>query len=70
MPDPQLLVRTFGSLMDAYDAAGLPASPKYAFVTTKKRLVSERSNSLRKSKRSPTLPGAPLIEQVSQMQFS
>lgn len=42
MPDPQLLVRTFGSLMDAYDAAGLPASPKYAFVATKKRLVLER----------------------------
>jgi len=42
MPDPQLLVRTFGSLMDAYDGAGLPASPKYAFVATKKRLVSER----------------------------
>lgn len=42
MPDPQLLVRTFGSLMSAYEAAGLPDSPKYAFVATKRLLAAAR----------------------------
>jgi DNA invertase Pin-like site-specific DNA recombinase len=35
MPDPQVISRTFGSLIRAYDAAGLPRSPKYVFVDTK-----------------------------------
>jgi len=43
MPDPQLLVRTFGSLMSAYHAAGLPDSPKYAFVATKRLLTAARA---------------------------
>lgn len=43
MPDPQLLVRTFGSLMSAYQAAGLPSSPKYAFVATKRLLAAART---------------------------
>jgi len=43
MPDPQLLVRTFGSLISAYQAAGLPDSPKYAFVATKKLLTAARA---------------------------
>lgn len=43
MPDPQLLVRTFGSLMSAYEAAGLPDSPKYAFVATKRLLAAARA---------------------------
>lgn len=38
MPDPQLFVRKFGSLVRAYDAAGLPRSMTYAFVGTKMRL--------------------------------
>ena len=48
MPDPQLFVRMFGSLMDAYDAAGLPTSPKYAFVATKKRLAAARVDLIQK----------------------
>lgn len=43
MPDPQLLVRTFGSLMSAYRAAGLPDSPKYAFVATKRMIAAARA---------------------------
>ena len=43
MPDPQLLVRTYGSLMSAYKAAGLPDSPKYAFVATKRLLAAARA---------------------------
>ncbi|MFC3471249.1 recombinase family protein [Massilia oculi] len=43
MPDPQLLVRTFGSLMSAYQAAGLPNSPKHAFVTTKRLIAAARA---------------------------
>lgn len=44
MPDPQLLVRTFGSLMSAYEAAGLPNSQKYAFVATKRLLTAARAD--------------------------
>lgn len=43
MPDPQLLVRKFGSLMLAYQAADLPDSPKYAFVATKRLLTAARA---------------------------
>jgi len=43
MPDPQQLVRMFGSLMSAYEAAGLPDSPKYAFVATKRLLAAARA---------------------------
>lgn len=43
MPDPQLLVRTFGSLVRAYEAAGLPLSPKYVFVETKEQLALTRA---------------------------
>ncbi|OON64514.1 hypothetical protein B0920_14665 [Massilia sp. KIM] len=43
MPDPQLFVRTFGSLVSAYDMAGLPRSVTYAFVHTKRRLTAIRS---------------------------
>lgn len=50
MPDPQLLVRTFGSLMSAYEAAGLPTSPKYAFVATKRLLAAARTDLLREVK--------------------
>lgn len=46
LPDPQLLVRTFGSLMNAYEAAGIPASPKYAFVATKRLLAAARTGLL------------------------
>jgi hypothetical protein len=43
MPDPQVLVRTFGSLVRAYDAAGLPRSDKkYVFVDTKRKLLPMR----------------------------
>lgn len=42
MPDPQLFVRKFGSLIRAYDAAGLPRSLTYAFVGTKMRLSALR----------------------------
>jgi len=46
LPDPQLLVRTFGSLMSAYEAAGLPTLPKYAFVATKRLLTAARTGLL------------------------
>lgn len=43
MPDPQVLVRTFGSLIRAYDAAALPRSDKkYVFVDTKRKLLPMR----------------------------
>lgn len=37
LPDPQLFVRTFGSLIQAYDRAGIPRSASHRFVETKKR---------------------------------
>jgi hypothetical protein len=39
MPDPQLFSRAFGSLVRAYDMAGLPCSLMYAFVDTKRKLL-------------------------------
>jgi len=51
MPDPQLLVRTFGSLIAAYDAAGLEPADAHTFVETKRliaikqrRLISDVSS--------------------------
>lgn len=44
MPDPQLFSRAFGSLVRAYDAAGLPRSLMYAFVDTKKKLLPIRES--------------------------
>lgn len=46
MPDPQLLVRSFGSLIKAYEAAGLPRTRSYAFVATKRVLASMRDQLL------------------------
>lgn len=47
MPDPQVLVRTLGSLVRAYDAAGLPRSDKkYVFVDTKRKLLPMRQRLL------------------------
>ncbi|WP_323143620.1 recombinase family protein [Massilia phyllosphaerae] len=42
MPDPQLFVRSFGSLVAAYDAANLPRRLNYAFVKTKQELSRKR----------------------------
>lgn len=42
LPDPQLFVRMFGSLVRAYDVAGLPRSLTYTFVDTKRRLLPIR----------------------------
>lgn len=42
MPDPQLFVRSFGSLVKAYTAADLPRSLTYAFVETKAKLLIVR----------------------------
>jgi len=46
MPDPQLLVRSFGSLIKAYEAAGLPRARSYAFVDTKRALATMREQLL------------------------
>lgn len=46
MPDPQLLVRSFGSLIKAYEAASLPRTRSYAFVETKRILASMREQLL------------------------
>lgn len=46
MPDPQLLVRSFGSLIMAYEAAHLPRTRSYAFVETKRVLVGMREQLL------------------------
>ncbi|MCS0599330.1 recombinase family protein [Massilia agri] len=46
MPDPQLLVRSFGSLIKAYEAAGLPRTRSYAFVETKRVLARMREELL------------------------
>ena len=40
MPDPQLFVRAFGSLIAAYDAAGLARCPSHTFVETKRIIAS------------------------------
>lgn len=42
LPDPQLFSRMFGSLILAYDAAGLPRSPLKGFVDTKRLLQTFR----------------------------
>jgi hypothetical protein len=42
MPDPQVISRKFGSLIRAYDAAGVPRSPKYVFVDTKRKIFPIR----------------------------
>jgi DNA invertase Pin-like site-specific DNA recombinase len=41
MPDPQLFVRSFGSLVAAYDAAGLDRCPSRTFVETKRIIASK-----------------------------
>ncbi|PYD85006.1 recombinase family protein [Pseudomonas syringae pv. pisi] len=46
MPDPQLFVRSFGSLVNAYTAAALPRSLTYAFVETKSKLSVMRHHIL------------------------
>lgn len=45
MPDPQLFVRSFGSLIAAYDAAGLNRCSSHVFVETK-RIISTRLHGL------------------------
>lgn len=45
MPDPQLFVRNFGSLIAAYDAAGLARCPSHTFVATK-RIIASRLQGL------------------------
>jgi len=42
MPDPQLFVRAFGSLVRAYDSAGIPQLHSLVFVTTKSRLLKQQ----------------------------
>ena len=42
MPDPQLFVRCFGSLVGAYDKAGLPRTLLQRFVDTKLLLLAKR----------------------------
>lgn len=42
MPDPQLLVRAFGSLIAAYDAAGLEPTDAHTFVETKRLIAIKR----------------------------
>lgn len=41
MPDPQLFVRGFGSLIAAYNAAGLPPCPSHLFVETKRIIAAK-----------------------------
>lgn len=43
MPDPQLFVRAFGSLIRAYEAANLPRLLSYAFLETKTQLTALRA---------------------------
>lgn len=42
MPDPQLFARAFGSLVAAYDLAGLAKSRQHGFVDTKRALLALR----------------------------
>ena len=42
MPDPQLFARAFGSLVAAYDLAGLPKNRQHGFVDTKRALLKLR----------------------------
>jgi DNA invertase Pin-like site-specific DNA recombinase len=42
LPDPQLFVRTFGSLINAYDTAGLPRTKLNSFVEAKRALRKQR----------------------------
>lgn len=58
MPDPQLFVRAFGSLVHAYDAAGLPRSLTYAFVETKAKLAAIRADLVSKVENQAAHAGA------------
>jgi DNA invertase Pin-like site-specific DNA recombinase len=42
LPDPQLFIRTFGSLVTAYGLAGLPKNALHGFVDTKHALLGLR----------------------------
>jgi len=44
MPDPQLFVRGFGSLIAAYDAAGLDRCQSHIFVETKRVVIDRLRN--------------------------
>jgi len=58
MPDPQLLVRSFGSLVSAYDAAGLPRCASYAFIDTKKKLAAMQADLLERTETLALTAGA------------
>lgn len=47
MPDPQLFVRCFGSLVSAYDKAGIPRTTLHKFVDTKASLLRDRERLFR-----------------------
>jgi len=64
MPDPQLLVRSFGSLVSAYDAAGLPRRASFAFVDTKMKLSAVRIDLLERTETLAIAAGA-TVERIS-----
>jgi DNA invertase Pin-like site-specific DNA recombinase len=63
MPDPQLFVRGFGSLIAAYDAAGLKRCPSHVFVETK-RIISARLRDLFEEVKKLALSAGAVVEDV------
>jgi DNA invertase Pin-like site-specific DNA recombinase len=62
MPDPQLFVRCFGSLVGAYDEAGLPRTPLQRFVDTKLLLLAKRRVLFAKVRSFATAAGATVVQ--------
>jgi hypothetical protein len=62
MPDPQLFVRGFGSLIAAYDAAGLAPCPSHVFVETKKIVIAKLRDLFAEVKRLALSSGATVHE--------
>lgn len=70
MPDPQLFVRGFGSLIAAYDAAGLAQCPSHIFVETKRVIASRRRDLLLEATKLAVLAGASVDPGVAPYSFT
>ena len=65
MPDPQLLVRRFGSLFAAYDAAGFDRNPSLVFVETKKIITAKLRDLFAELKERAITAGATVDESLA-----
>lgn len=65
MPDPQLFVRRLGSLVAAYDAAGLERCPSHTFVETKRIIAARQRDLFAEVKRRAIFAGATVEDLVA-----